>query len=137
MRPTIRALQTPRPLPMNLKLGVILLYLTNKVSVKVSRISVGGIAYKPTSKVVAPSRTYWSLPWTKTPWSAKVGPLYWFQCGNLTCDDEYMGETSRTFGERFKEHLKDPSPIHHHSNNTGHPTSQNNFQIIGREGMYS
>ena len=59
--------------------------------------------------------------------------LYWFQCGDLTCDDEYIGETSRTFGERFKEHLKDPSPIHHHSNNTGHPTSQNNFQIIGRE----
>ena len=29
--------------------------------------------------------------------------------------------------------IKDPSPIHHHSNNTGHPTSHNNFQIIGRE----
>ena len=25
-------------------------------------------------KVVAPSRTYWSPPRTKTPWSAKVGP---------------------------------------------------------------
>ena len=43
-------------------------------------------------------------------------------------------DTSRTFGERFKEHLKDPSPIYHHCNNTGHPISQNNFQIIGREG---
>ena len=41
---------------------------------------------------------------------------------------------SRTFGERFKEHLNDPSPVHHHSNNTGHPTSQNNLQIIGRGG---
>ena len=50
------------------------------------------------------------------------------------CNDEYIGETSKTFGERSKEHLKDPSPIHHHSNNTGHPTSQDNFQIIGREG---
>ena len=38
------------------------------------------------------------------------------------------------FGERFKEHMKDASPIHHHSNNTGHPTNQQNFQIIGREG---
>ena len=38
------------------------------------------------------------------------------------------------FGERFKEHLKDPSSIYHHSNHKGHPTSQNNFQIIGREG---
>ena len=24
--------------------------------------------------------------------------------------------------------------MHHHTNHTGHPTSQNNFQIIGREG---
>ena len=64
----------------------------------------------------------------------KGGAIYWFQCGDLTCDDEYIGEMSRTFGERFKEHLKHPSPIHHHSN-TGHPTSQENFQIIGRGGM--
>ena len=61
---------------------------------------------------------------------SKSGAIYWFQCGDLTCDDEYIGETSRTFGERFKEHLKDPSPICHHSNNTGHPASQ----ITGREG---
>ena len=60
--------------------------------------------------------------------------IYWFQCGDLTCNDEYIQETSRTFGERFKEHLKDPSPIHHHSSNTHHPTTQQNFQIIGREG---
>ena len=65
---------------------------------------------------------------------SKGGAIYWFQCGDPTCDDEYIAETSRAFGERFKEHLKDPSPIHHHSNNTGHPASQNNFQIIGREG---
>ena len=65
---------------------------------------------------------------------SKSRAIYWFQCGDLTCDDEYIGETSRTFGERFKEHLKDPSHIYYHSNNTGHPTNQNNFQIIGREG---
>ena len=72
-------------------------------------------------------------PKDKDPMLSKSGAIYWFQCGDLTCDDEYMGETSKTFGERFKEHLKDPSPIHHHSNNTGHHTSQNNFQIIGRD----
>ena len=38
-----------------------------------------------------------------------------------------------TFVERFKEHLKDPSPIHHHSNTTSHITTQDNFQIKGRE----
>ena len=64
----------------------------------------------------------------------KSGAIYWFQCGDLSCDDEYIGETPRTYGERYKEHLKDPSPIHQHSNDTGHPTSHNNFQLIGREG---
>ena len=56
-----------------------------------------------------------------------------FQCGDLTCDNEYIGETSRTFEERFKEHLMEPSPIHNHSINTGHPTTQDSFQIIGKE----
>ena len=74
-------------------------------------------------------------PKDKYPMANKSGVIYWFQCGALTCDGEYIGETSRTFGERFKEHLKDPSPIHHHSSNTGHPTTQHNFQIIGSEGM--
>ena len=57
----------------------------------------------------------------------------WFQCGDLTCDEEYIGETSSTFGERFKEHIKEPSPMYNHSNNTGQPTSQDSFQIIGWE----
>ena len=64
---------------------------------------------------------------------SQSGVIYWFQCGDLSCDYEYIGETSRTFCERYKEHLKDPSPIQH-SNHTGHPTSHNNFQLIGREG---
>ena len=63
------------------------------------------------------------------------GAIYWYQCGDLGCDDEYIGETSRTFGERYKEHLKAPSAIHHHSIQTCHTTNQNNFQIIGREGQ--
>ena len=43
----------------------------------------------------------------KDPMANKSGAIYWFQCGDLKCDDEYIGETSRTFEERFKEHLKD------------------------------
>ena len=72
-------------------------------------------------------------PRTKT-LCQQSGAIRWFQCGDLSYDDEYIGETTRTFGERYKEHLKDPSPIHQHSNHTGHPTNHNNFQIIGREG---
>ena len=62
------------------------------------------------------------------------GAIYRYQCNNLGRDDEYIGETSRTFGETYKEHLKAPSAIHHHSTLTGHTTNKNNFQIIGREG---
>ena len=51
----------------------------------------------------------------------------------LTCDNEYIGKTSRTFGQRFKEHLKESSHLHHHGINTGHTTTQHNFQIMGRE----
>ena len=73
-------------------------------------------------------------PKDKDPMVNQSGAIYWYQCGDLTCDDEYIGETSRTFGERYKEYLKAPSAIHHHSCQTGHPTNLNNFQIIGREG---
>ena len=72
-------------------------------------------------------------PRDKDPMVSKSGAIYWFHCGDLTCNDQYLRETSRTFVERFKEHLKDPSSIHHHSSNTGHPTTQPNFQIIVRE----
>ena len=43
-------------------------------------------------------------PKDKDPMVIKSGPIYWFQYGDLTCNDQYIGETSRTFGERFKEH---------------------------------
>ena len=70
----------------------------------------------------------------RDPMVNKSGAIYCFQCGDPSCDDEYIGETSMTFGERYKEHLKDPPPIHQHSSHTGHSTSHNNFQIIGKEG---
>ena len=37
--------------------------------------------------------------------------IYWFKCGKTECDDEYIGESSRTFEEQYKEHLKAPLPI--------------------------
>ena len=63
----------------------------------------------------------------------KSGIIYRFKCDRLECDEEYIGETSRTFGERYREHLKAPSPIHDHSNISGHTTSLENFSIVGRE----
>ena len=114
---------------------VTLSYPTHKVFVKVSKRSVVGMASKLTSKVAELSKTYLSPPRTKTLWSTKVVPSIGTNVVDLGCDDEYIGETSRTFGERYKEHLKAPSAIHHHSSQTGHTTNQNNFQIIGREGQ--
>ena len=40
----------------------------------------------------------------------KSGIIYSYQCYHLDCDEEYIGETSRTLRERRKEHLKQPSP---------------------------
>ena len=72
-------------------------------------------------------------PKDKDPLEKKSEAIYWFQCGELACDEEYIGETSRTFGERFKEHPKNTSPIHYHSNITDYLTTKENFQIIGRK----
>ena len=63
----------------------------------------------------------------------KSGAIYMYQCGELACNEEYIGETSRTMGVRYMEHLEEPSPIHAHSTQTGHNTIPGNFSIIGRE----
>ena len=65
----------------------------------------------------------------------KNSVIYLFKCDKIECEDEYIGGQSRTFGEGYKEHLKTPSPIFEHQNNTGHTTSVENFKIIGREGQ--
>ena len=132
---TARALQSSNPLPIKLKPRVIYSYITPKVYVKASERSAVGMVYRPTSfKGNSTIKNLLVSPKDKDPMANKSGTIYWFQCGDITCDDEYIGETSRTIGERFKEHLKEPSLIKHHSINTGDPTTQHNFQIIEREG---
>ena len=69
-----KALQLPNLPLMKLKIRVILSFPTHKVSVKVSKRSVVGMAFKPTSKVAGPSKASWSPPMTKTLWSTKVVP---------------------------------------------------------------
>ena len=67
------------------------------------------------------------------PKDKKSGVIYSFQCGDIACSEEYVGETSNTLSERFREHLKQPSPIRVLIQQTGHTTTSNNFIIIGRE----
>ena len=38
----------------------------------------------------------------------KSGIIYRFKCDKVECNEEYIGETARKFGGRFKEHLKPP-----------------------------
>ena len=59
----------------------------------------------------------------------KSSVIYWFKCDSIDCEEEYIGESARTFGERYKEHLKAPS----HQNNNGHTTSVESLRIIGRK----
>ena len=73
-RPLMGAPQVPNLSPMKLKTRVTLSYSTHKVFVKVSKRSVVGMAFKPTSKVAEPLRASWSPPRTKTLWSTKVVP---------------------------------------------------------------
>ena len=72
-------------------------------------------------------------PKDKDPMDMKSGAIYLYQCGEPECDEEYTGETSRTLGKRYKEHLKEPSPIYVQSTQTGHNTTPKNLNIIGRE----
>ena len=60
--------------------------------------------------------------------------ISWFKCGKTECDDEYMGESGRTFEEHYEEHFKAPSPIFEHQNTTGHIATVDNFKMIGKEG---
>ena len=72
-------------------------------------------------------------PKDKDPLMKKSGVIYRYKCDRVECDEEYIGESSRNFGERFKEHQKAPSPIYDHHNTTGHNINIENFEIVGRE----
>ena len=72
-------------------------------------------------------------PKDQGPMQKSSGVIYRYKCDRVECDDEYIGESSRTFGERFKEHLKTPSPIFDHYNTTDHKVSLENFNMVGRE----
>ena len=71
-------------------------------------------------------------PKDKDPLMKKSEVIYRYKCDRMECDEEYIGESSRTFEERFEEHQKGPSPSFNHYN-SGHKISIENFDIAGRE----
>ena len=59
--------------------------------------------------------------------------IYNYKYPHINCPEQYIGESGRTLGDRLKEHLRVPSPIHQHKSTTGHPISPDCFKIIHRE----
>ena len=59
--------------------------------------------------------------------------IYRYTGGRVDCEDEYIGESGRTFAERYRMHMTAPSPIYDHYNTIGHEVSLDNFSIVGRE----
>ena len=72
-------------------------------------------------------------PKDKDPILKKSGVIYRYKCDRVECDEEYIGESARTFAERFKEHQKASSPINDYYNTSGHSVTMDNLSIVGRE----
>ena len=65
-------------------------------------------------EVIPPKTSSW-LQRIKIQFLKKSGVIYRCKCDRVDCDEEYIGGSARYFAERFKEHLKAPSPIYDHS----------------------
>ena len=59
--------------------------------------------------------------------TSKNSVIYSYTCEMIDCDEEYIGESGRTFEERYKEHLKAPSLIFLHQSNSGHTNNPGQF----------
>ena len=78
-------------------------------------------------------RTLLGNPKDNDPKTHKIGIIYHYKCPHINCPDAYIGESGRALGDRVKEHLKAPSPIHQDSTTTGHPLDPDLFNIIHKE----
>ena len=73
-------------------------------------------------------------PKDKGPILKRSGVIYsGVKCNRVECNEEYIGESARNFGERYKEHQESPSPIHDHITISGHTVSVEDFSILARE----
>ena len=43
----------------------------------------------------------------------KSGVIYKYSCGRVDCGEEYIGESGRTFGERYREQMNEVTITHH------------------------
>ena len=75
----------------------------------------------------------------------KSSVIYWCRCDMIDCEDEYIRESSRMFGERYKKYLKAPSPFlstrttlatHHLWSLQNHRQGGHNMARSSKETMY-
>ena len=96
------------------------------------RTSAGTMAYRCTSRMENCQRPP-SHPKDKdTIPPEEWGGIYIYMCKGGQ-QEGYIGESGRTFRERFKEHLKAQQPSLTVTNTTGHMTIIENFSIVGKE----
>ena len=88
---TTKALQPPKLPLMKSKLRVILSYPTHKVFVKASKIC-GRYGIQTCFKGGSTIKNLLVSLKDKDPMVNQSGDIYWYQCGDLGCDDEYIGE---------------------------------------------
>ena len=72
-------------------------------------------------------------PKDKDPKDCQSNVIYSCKFKEMDCNEEYLGETSRTLRERYREHLKEPFPKCVHTIWTGHNASEDKFNIPGKE----
>ena len=89
--------------------------------------------YKFTSREPTPSNNFSWHPKDKDNKLQKSRVINKYKCPQINCTEEYIGESGRALGDRYKEHPKAPSPIHLHTTISGHPVSPDCFSIVDRE----
>ena len=71
-------------------------------------------------------------PKDKDTTTQKTGVIYQLKCTKVGCEDEYIGESGRTFGDRLKNTSEHP-PIYQQSQATGNLINMDCFSIVCRE----
>ena len=73
-------------------------------------------------------------PNDKDTMTKKNSVIYWYRYDKIDHDEEYIGDSSRMLGDRYRQHLNTPSSILDHQIKSGHTTTVEDFKITGREG---
>ena len=71
-----------------------------KASARASKAYAVHMASTRTSEAIEKSRMYWYHQRTKTPYSGS-DIIYWYRCETVDCNEEYIEESTRIFGERY------------------------------------